>query len=393
MTAASIQRPISPTEVSDLVRTANDLRQSVVPFGGRLSLATGNVVPAVYIGLDLTGLTGIHNYHFADLTLSVASGTTFAEISDALGEHGQELPIDVPFPERSTIGGLIATGFAGPRRLGLGSLKDLIIGCEFVRGDGLLGHAGGMVVKNVSGFEIPRFLHGSWGSLAVLTSVNLKVLPKQRSESTLLFAVESVAAGLERAQILLDVHPALSACTVTSVRGDCSVAVRIMGRERAVQASIDTLIAGDDIPGRNADVLDPSASRAYWQLQTDEWARGSMEVVVAAGTRARDVATFVSGVENRFASGDRALEAIASPGTGTVRFRFDPAAVDAEQFWERLDLDTLPEQSVAYIESAPANWKGDMNVWRGDSASNPLMIAIKQQFDPHGTLNRGRLFV
>ena len=139
----------------------------------------------------------------ADLVLSVRAGTTFAEVQPELGEHGQEIPIDVAYPERATIGGLIATGFAGPRRLRSGSFRDLLIGCEYVRGDGLVANAGGMVVKNVSGFEIPRFLHGSWGALAVLTTVNLKVTPKPRHDGTILALSgprhEAVACGCSTA--------------------------------------------------------------------------------------------------------------------------------------------------------------------------------------------------
>jgi len=391
--AASIQRPTAASEVAEMLRTASDLRRSVVPFGGRLSLATGNIVPPVDLGLDLSALTGIHSYLPADLTLSVASGTTFTEIRDALGERGQELPIDVPFPDHATIGGLIATGFAGPRRFGYGSLKDLLIGCEFVRGDGLLGHAGGMVVKNVSGFEIPRFLHGSWGSLAVLTSVNLKVMPRPRSEATLLIQADSMASGLKQAQGILFSHPSLAACTVTRLGGEISVAARIMGREKAVEATSQTLLNDGTISGRNTVVLDPASSRAFWQTYCEDWAGTSNDVHVSIGTRPRDVAALVSAVEDRFESIHAPVDLCASPGTGSVRFRFDQASVRGEQFWDQLDPATLPAQSTAYVESAPAAWKEGVNVWRNEGAGESLMQAIKQQFDPQGILNPGRLFI
>src|SRR5699024_1400043 len=124
------------------------------------------------------------SYEPADLTASFHAGTTLAEVNDILGEQGQELPLDMPQADRATIGGLVATGFYGPRRLGSGTLKDLLIGCAYVRGDGLVAKAGGMLVKNVSGFEISRLLHGSWGSLAGLTSINLKVVPKPKADFT-----------------------------------------------------------------------------------------------------------------------------------------------------------------------------------------------------------------
>jgi len=287
--ARSIAMPGSPDEVADVLKTASDLRQGVVPFGGGLSLGTGNVIEPVDIGLNLTGLRRVHSYHPADLTLSVGAGATFAEIADTLGEQGQELPIDVPFPDRATIGGLIATGFAGPRRLGAGSLKDLLIGCEFVRGDGLLAKAGGMVVKNVSGFEIPRLLHGSWGSLAVLTSVNLKVVPAPKGEATLLVGVESLESGLERTRALLAAEQGMSACTVSSNGNETTVAVRCMGRDSTVGAMIAALKSVASSSDGTVDVLQASESRSFWQSQAEHWAIASSDVIVTIGARPRNL--------------------------------------------------------------------------------------------------------
>jgi len=391
--ARSVSRPTSPAQIADLLQTASDLGHGVVPYGGGLNLATGNVTEPVDIELDLTGLSGVHSYHPADLTLSVGAGTTFAEIDETLQRHGQELPIDVPFPERATIGGLIATGFAGPRRLSSGSLKDLLIGCEFVRGDGLLAKAGGMVVKNVSGFEIPRLLHGSWGSLAVLTSVNLKVVPAPRSEATLVLGVDTLASGLECASLMLAKQPAMSACTVSRTSDGTTVAVRCMGREGAVGAMIAELKITAARSMKNADALDMAESRSFWRSQVEAWARASSEVVVTIGTRPRNLSMVATMVENHFETSDRSLDLIASPGTGSIRFRFGPTATTADELraWRR-GAD-LPGSTVGYIEFAPPDWKGGANVWGIGAEPDPLMRAIKTQFDPRGILNPGRLFI
>lgn len=393
--ATAIERPASATEVADLLRMASSSGRSVVPFGGRLSLGTGNAADQADIGLDLTGLSGIHSYLPADLTMSVSAGTTLEEIREALGAHDQELPIDVPFPERATIGGLIATGFSGPRRLGSGSLKDLIIGCEYVRGDGLLAKAGGMVVKNVSGFEIPRFLHGSWGSLAVMTSVNLKVLPTPRSEATLLINVSSMLSGLELASVLPKTQPSLAACTVSRGEAETTVvAIRIPGREAAVGAIISELKqAAGAMSAQGIRVLNAGPSRTFWRTQCERWAVSAGDVVVLVGTRPRDADRIVAAVVERFGSAPQPVEVLASPATGSVRFRFRAASVPAGEFWQRLDLTSLPNQTVGYVESAPLTWKQGINVWSIDANRDPLMQSIKQQFDPKAILNPGRLFI
>lgn len=389
----SIARPASALEVAGLLRTASDLRQGVVPYGGQLSLATGNATEPADIGLDLAGLRGVHTYHPADLTLSVAAGTTFAEIARTLHEHGQELPIDVPFPERATIGGLIATGFAGPRRLSAGSLKDLLIGCQFVRGDGLLAKAGGMVVKNVSGFEIPRLLHGSWGSLAVLTSVNLKVVPTPRSEATLLVGVETIAKGLELASAMLRAQPALNACGVTRADGEVVVSARCMGREDAVNAVISSLRTRFGARFGSMNALEVAASQAFWQSHSEAWASESAGVAISAGIRPRDVSRFVAVVEERLGREERPFDLTVSPGTGAVRFRLDHTAIAAEElraWWKGAEH---PERTVGHVEFAPIAWKRGIDVWSLGAAPDPLMKAIKDQFDPQGILNPGRLFV
>lgn len=392
--ATAIERPASATEVADLLRTASSSGRSMVPFGGRLSLGTGNAAAPADIGLDLTGLSGVHSYLPADLTMSVSAGTRLEEIREALGAHDQELPIDVPFPERATIGGLIATGFSGPRRLGSGSLKDLIIGCEYVRGDGLLAKAGGMVVKNVSGFEIPRFLHGSWGSLAVMTSVNLKVLPTPRSEATLLINVSSMLSGLELASVLPRTQPSLAACTVSCGEAETVVAIRVPGREAAVGAIISELKrAAGAMAAQDIRMLNAGPSRTFWRTQCERWAVSVGDVVVLVGTRPRDAARVVATVVERFGSAPQPIEVMASPATGSVRFRFNAASVPAGEFWQRLDLKSLPNQTVGYVESAPLAWKQGINVWSSDANRDPLMQSIKQEFDPRAILNPGRLFI
>lgn len=392
--ATTIERPASATEVADLLRMASSSGRSVVPFGGRLSLGTGNAAAQADIGLDLTGLSGVHSYLPADLTMSVSAGTTLEEIREALGAHDQELPIDVPFPERATIGGLIATGFSGPRRLGSGSLKDLIIGCEYVRGDGLLAKAGGMVVKNVSGFEIPRFLHGSWGSLAVMTSVNLKVLPTPRSEATLLINVSSMLSGLELASVLPRTQPSLAACTVSCGEAETVVAIRVPGREAAVGAIISELKrAAGAMSAQDIRVLNAGPSRTFWRTQCERWAVSVDDVVVLVGTRPRDAVRVVAAVVERFGSAPQPIEVMASPATGSIRFRFNTASVPTGEFWQRLDLKSLPNQTVGYVESAPLTWKQGINVWSSDANRDLLMQSIKQEFDPRSILNPGRLFI
>jgi len=378
----------SAEQVEDLLRTATGDKSTVVPFGGGLSLGTGNPSDPADLGLDLAGLDKVLAYEPADLTLSVQAGATVAAVQAHLAEQGQELPIDVPFPDRTTIGGLVATGFAGPRRLRSGSLRDLLIGCEYVRGDGLRAKAGGMVVKNVSGFEIPRFLHGSWGSLAVMTSVNLKVMPKPRHEATIVAAFDDLASGSGAAMRLVVAAPALDACVVTIAGGEVTLAARASGRPRAVSETLDGCAATLGAPGERREAAD---SAHFWQDSVNAFAERDDVWLLAIGVRPRDIHVLVAEVVEIL--GDVSGAAIqVSPGTGSIRIRLDPAQM-GDGLPGRLANAVTNANGTWVVESTPERLRGAIAPWGAVAPALAVMQAIKQEFDPAGVLNPQRLFV
>ena len=384
-----IERPATAIDVAALLTTATADNASVTPFGGRRSIATGNAVSTAPIGLDTTGITGIISYEPADLTVSVRSGTSFAEVQSELAKHGQELAIDVPNPALSTVGGVVATGFAGPRKLRAGSLRDLLIGCEYVRGDGMLAKAGGMVVKNVSGYEIPRFLHGSWGSLAVLTSVNLKVAPIGRADGTVVSSFDTLVEAVDAASNLIAAEPLLEACTVTDFDGVCRVSARFVGRANAVEQTLGTI---QNRLGAGSTVLETDESRAYWQAQVDQFAESTERVVVAFGTRARDVAALAAAMNETFSDlpGRRVM---VSPGTGVLRVSYPVRSATASESLMALTGIAKAQGATWVVESAPVAQRSQVTQWGPEPDGIAVMRAVKAQFDPTGILNTGRLFI
>jgi glycolate oxidase FAD binding subunit len=369
----------STAELADALRDASASGTPVIPIGGGTSLHTGNVTSDSYIGLDTRGLSGVREYHPTDLTASFWAGTTLAEVRRILGEHGQELPVDMVDIDSATIGGMVATGFAGPRRLGSGTLKDLIIGCEYVRGDGLAAKAGGMLVKNVSGYEIPRFLHGSWGSLAVISAINVKVIPKPKADITFVHREESLQASLDAQLRLLRQHPGISAA-VTERRDDGWVlAVRLLGRRASLEAQIVTM--REDL-GADTEV---SEGDAPWDAYNARWAQVDDRARIVISGRAETLRRLA--IELEAQAGVTGLG--VSLGTGTLRVALDPEVID------RATLETmLARHGVTWVvESAPASWRGTASIWGSEREDRVLARSIKQQFDPANVLNRGRLFI
>lgn len=159
-------------ELRDAVREARSLR----PVGARTKPGLWTAADDDVDLLDVTGIRGIVEYDPGELTLTARAGTPIDEVQTALSEHGQYLPFDPPFAG-ATLGGAVAAGVSGSRAFRHGTVRNFVIGVQFVDGTGTLVRAGGKVVKNAAGFDLAKLMVGSAGRLGVLTVVSCKVLP------------------------------------------------------------------------------------------------------------------------------------------------------------------------------------------------------------------------
>lgn len=200
-TPEAIFNPQSLDELRDLVRKQE--RLTFVPRGGATQLDLGCVPSGPFAIVDVTAALGGEVEHaLEDLTVVVPAGVTLSEINRVLQSHGagpQMLPIDPPLADRSTVGGALGVGVGGPLRGRYGLPRDLVLGVTVLRADGELVHAGGRVVKNVTGYDLMRTWCGSLGTLGILTSVSLRVLPKPTARD---FKV--TISGLDEGQRLVD---------------------------------------------------------------------------------------------------------------------------------------------------------------------------------------------
>ena len=180
-------------EVEDAVRWAVGEEKPMELVGQGSKRAIGRP-SQTDVTLDLSGLTGVTLYEPAELVLSARAGTPLAEIEKLLAENDQQLgfePMDYgPLFGREagqgTLGGAIATNLSGPRRIKAGAARDHFLGLSAVTGRGDTIKSGGRVVKNVTGYDLCKLLAGSWGTLAAMTDVTIKVLPRAETEATVL---------------------------------------------------------------------------------------------------------------------------------------------------------------------------------------------------------------
>jgi glycolate oxidase FAD binding subunit len=379
--------PESAAEAAAVLAEGARHRFACAPIGGGTKLALGNPPERLDVALSTRRLGGIIDYVPTDLVLSVGGGTKIGDVRAVLAEHGQGLPIDAP--DDATIGGLIATALAGPRRLGYGTLRDLLIGIT-VAHPGRITHAGGMVVKNVSGFDLPRVYHGSLGTLGVVVSANFKVLPLPRHETTLLVACDGLTEALAAARRVRGSRLRPTALEVTNSGGAWGMAVRLEGRPDTLEAAAEEIqrLAEGDVW-----TLEGGESAAWWRdyFAAQDLRLGQDEALLRASVRPRDSAELAEGALAALPGLGFNLPLVAvSPALGTLVVKVRTEAADPATALAR-GLDLLGALAdYASVMSAPVAWKRGFDVWGKTPDTLDLMRSLKHEFDPARVLNPGR---
>lgn len=211
--------------------------------------------------VDMRQWAGIVEYEPTELVITVKPGTPLAEVEAALAAQKQELAFEPPRiseggTNRGTIGGAIVSGLAGPARLSKGGVKDYVLGCTLLDGKGQLLHFGGVVMKNVAGYDVARVIPGSMGTLGIATELSIKVMPVAPAEATLQFEMDVNKAIAQSNEWLSKPLP-ISATFFENGK----LTVRLRGASAAVQAAIKNM-GGQEIA--------PAQAQAFWTSVRDQ---------------------------------------------------------------------------------------------------------------------------
>lgn len=175
-----MQRSAAPENaqaVADLLASCDSAGEKVYVVGGGTLAGMGYPPERVDLTLSTAALTGIVANERADLVIAAKAGTPIRDLVNLLAGQSQFVPFDAPRPQHATLGGTLAAGWLGPRRHRYGRLRDYLIGSTIALADGTIARAGGMVVKNVAGYDMSRLYAGSFGTLGVFVQANLKTIP------------------------------------------------------------------------------------------------------------------------------------------------------------------------------------------------------------------------
>ena len=192
-----IVRPGSTDEVIEVVKYAAAEKLALIASGARTKLGIGSPPARYDVALDTTRLNRIIAYDPGDLTLSVETGVPLRKVAEALAQHRQFLPLAVPFFDRATVGGTIASGVDTPLRQFYGTARDYVLGMEFVLGEGVRSKSGGNVVKNVTGYDLHKLMIGSLGTLGAITRVNFKTFPMPVASRGFVATFENLDRAIE----------------------------------------------------------------------------------------------------------------------------------------------------------------------------------------------------
>jgi glycolate oxidase FAD binding subunit len=360
--------------------------------------------------LDMSGLSGVTLYEPEELVLSARAGTPIAEIEALVASQGQQLafePMDYgPLlggpAGHGTIGGVLAANLAGPRRIKAGAARDHFLGFAAVSGRGETFKSGGRVVKNVTGYDLCKLMAGSWGTLAAMTEVTVKVLPRADSESTVL------VLGLEDAVAVRAMTSAMA------LPCDVSGAAHLPG-PAAIRIPMGEAIAGGRaLTAFRLEGVAPSV--AHRKAVLSAALQGSGEVASCADMVSRGLWRAIRDAMPFAASrtaGDQPLWRISTaPSQGAKLAQAISAAADAEVFydwagglvWALLERTDDAGAAVlrravkacgghATLVRAPAAVRAAVDVFEPqDVALAALTQRVKDGFDPKAVLNPGRMW-
>jgi glycolate oxidase FAD binding subunit len=397
--------PRGEDELADLI---SDAVRKTVPLeicGNRSKAALGRPLQ-VGARISTREMRGVTLYEPNELVLSAKSGTTLAEIDKLLAASGQQLAFEpcalertlVPNAPEATLGGVVATNASGPRRILRGAARDHVIGMRGVNGRGEVIKSGGRVMKNVTGYDVARAMAGSWGTLAAMSEITVKVLPKAEETRTLIClsltdegAVSAMCRALSSAyEVSGAVHlqrPFAERLSVADVAalGQSVTALRLENFSSSVEYRLGRL-HHELKPFGTIYEMDDTRSHAFWtDVKRLQFLTGSdwplWRITTAPHQGARLVSVLSAQMECR---------AAYDWSGGLIWLEVPPSTDAAATVLRRLIAEY---QADAFLVRASPAARASVGVFQPLPEVNMNLIRrLKDAFDPHRILNPGRMY-
>jgi glycolate oxidase FAD binding subunit len=382
--------PETEAEVAEILVQANRQKWAVDIRGGGTKQTMAGVMPEIEAVVYSQKLDKVIDYTPEDLTITVQAGMPFDRLSQILAENGQWLPLDPPFAENATVGGVIATDVSGPKRLLYGTARDLLIGAKFGLADGSTGKSGGRVVKNVTGYDLHKLMIGSFGTLGMLTELTFKVLPKPQSARWGIATFEEADTALVVARNIARSNLSPAALEVLRTNRGWELFFAAEGLAVAVNNQLAGMQNLCEKAGATETLLhDEEVSQRCWdnlRRQID-----SKQTVLRFGTRPTDTALAVKLIQEHLIITNHSIQSRAGVGlTYLYHERSRPTIDYLVEFTAIVRAEMAKIGGNLVVESAPTELRQRLNVWGDFSSALAPMRDIKRQFDQHNILGAGK---
>jgi glycolate oxidase FAD binding subunit len=364
--------PGSPEDLAEALAQAQGQLQTIQLCGNSTKDRMGGAIAAADVHISTAKLNRVLQYEPNDLTISVEAGITYRELSRVLAEHRQMVPLDPPFSENATIGGIVAANASGPRRRLYGTARDMVIGMTFATLEGKLIRSGGMVVKNVAGLDMGKLMIGSFGTLAAVAVINFRLHPMPAGTRTFVREFVRPAEALAaRDKVLKSQLQPASVDIVKSAAG-----YDLMIQAGGSPAVLDRY--SRELP--EARVVEGAEEQAAWERIREFTPRFLREhengVVVRVSCTLSEVGRVLETLP---------APALARAGSG-VCYGYYPQAGDL------LKIGELKHMKKSIVEFAPQSVRETAELWPDPGSDFAMMKKVKEMFDPRYLLNRGRLY-
>jgi glycolate oxidase FAD binding subunit len=360
--------PGSPEELAQSLAEAGSRNQRIALCGNSTKDRMGGPIAPPDVTILSAGLNKVLEYNPRDLTVSVGAGISYCELSRILAEHRQMIPLDPPFSDRATMGGIVASNTSGPRRRLYGSARDMVIGMTFATLEGKLVKAGGMVVKNVAGLDMGKLMIGSFGTLAALATLNFRLYPMPAATRSFVQEFEQIAELIAARDEVLKSQLQPSAIDIVKSDGIYQLVIQAGGSPAVLDRYSRELFRMRVVEGADED--------AMWR-----WIRELTPDFLR--THQGGAVLRVSCVHSETGRMLAALpaHAAARAGSGVCYGYFAQAADVRHQSF-----------GTSVVEFAPQSYREISELWPKPGDDFAMMKKIKEMFDPRGLLNRGRLY-
>jgi glycolate oxidase FAD binding subunit len=430
--------------VAALVQCANRGNLAMVPWGSGTKMSMGNPPERLDLVVCMARMNHMLDVDTANLTITVEAGVKFRDVQARLateedrcylpledlkteaGEFvcsdrshsGCFLPLDPPFSEKATLGGIVATNTTGPRRLLYGLPRDLVLGVRFVTPKGDIIGAGGKTVKNVSGYDVSKLMIGSLGSLGILCEMTLRLLPLPEKMETLLFSFDSFSEAGAFAGAILGTKLLPAAVEVANqgafenmdfrgsldfTPGSFVVMVALEAFEEAVDRMGKELLAmAPHFKAKGHALVQEEKHRLFWltvgELQATALQRYPGLVALQLTYPLSAWKTIVEIAGNTLAQAHLDHTMLCHAGNGLALISLLPASAGAGDKSLIAAVRTLLAEcrkagGNLVVQSAPADLKKALPVWGEAGSDLPLMKRIRVELDPSGLMNPGRFAV